>query len=306
MLNALTQVTILYIIAIIGFICHKTGLFTEKAAKMTTDLLFYIVTPATIIRSFVEMSFSKENLKSLWLALLGGFVFHAIAIIFSELAYIKSKGENLPILKFGAVYGNVGYMGIPLSNAIVGTEGVFYSSASIIVFNIMAFTHGIFIMTKGDRNKKFNIKSLLLNPGIIAIVIGLPLFLLNVNLPQILGKPLDHIANIQTPLAMLMFGTFLATADWKSVFKEKRIMLTAFIKLIATPLLTLVTLKAIGFSGALLVSCVLASSAPTATNTVLFSAKFDKNTALASSMTAIVSLISVITMPVMIALSQTV
>ena len=304
MLTALTQVIILYIIAVIGFICHKTGLFTEKAARMTTDLLFYIVTPAAIIRSFVEMEFSKENLKSLWMALFGTFLFHIIAIVLSQLAYIKSKGDNTAILKFGAVYGNVGYMGLPLSQAIIGTEGVFYSSAAIITFNIMAFTHGIIIMTKGDKDKKFDFKSLLINPGRVAIVIGLPLFIFSVKLPQIAASPLNHIANLQTPLAMLMFGTFLATADWASIIKEKRIMLTAFIKLIALPLLTFVSLKALGFSGALLVSCVLVASAPTATNTVLFSAKFNKNTSLASSMTAIISLASVITMPIMIALAQ--
>ena len=305
MLTALTQVIILYIVAFVGFICHKTGLFTEKAARMTTDLLFYIVTPAAIIRSFIKMEFSRDNFKSLLLALLGTFLFHLIAIALSELFYIKSKTENTPILKFGSVYGNVGYMGLPLSQAIIGTEGVFYSSAAIITFNIMAFTHGIIIMTKGDKGKKFDVKSLLINPGIIGIVIGLPLFVLSLDLPEVVGTPLSYLADLQTPLAMLMFGTFLAAADWKSILEEKKIMLTAALKLIALPLLTFVLLRAMHFTGPLLVACVLCSAAPTATNTVLFSAKFNKNTSLASSMTAIVSLISVITMPVMIALAQT-
>ena len=45
-LTSFTQVVILFLIAMVGFVCHKIGVYTEKASRMTTDLLFYIVAPA--------------------------------------------------------------------------------------------------------------------------------------------------------------------------------------------------------------------------------------------------------------------
>lgn len=306
MMTALNQVIILYIIVAVGFACHKIGIYTEKASRMTTDLLFYIVTPAMIIRSFIAIPFSRESLTGLGLSFLAALVFHGIGILLSELVFCKTEQSKACVYKFAAVYGNVGYMVLPLAEGLLGDEGVFYCSAIVIPFNILAFTHGIRIMTKGEKGSKIPLKSLIINPGFIGIAIGLPLFLLKLNLPQPLYMPLSYIADLQTPIAMLMFGTYLASANIKKVFFDYRVYVCMAVKLFAMPLLTVVILKLLGFSGMLLVACVLSASAPTANNTVMFAAKFNKDTALASSVTAFISIISIFTMPVMVAIAQNV
>lgn len=304
MMTALTQVVILYIIVALGFVCHKIGIYTEKASRLTTDLLFYIITPAMIIRSFINMEYNAESLKGLGLAFLAALIFHGIGIVLSELVFCKTEQEKASIYKFAAVYGNVGYMVLPLAESLLGNEGVFYCSAIVIPFNLLAFTHGAKIMTKGEGKSKISLKSLIVNPGFIGIAIGLPLFLLKFNLPHIFYMPLSYVADLQTPLAMVMFGTYIASADIKKVFSDYRVFVCAAIKLFAMPLLTVLALKLLGFTGLLLVACTLSASAPTATNTVMFSAKFNKDTALASSVTAFISLISIFTMPLMVAIAQ--
>lgn len=304
MTTALTQVVILYVIVALGFFCHKVGIYTEKASRMTTDLLFYIVTPAMIIRSFLAIEFSRETLKGLSLAFLAAFVFHGIGILLTELVFCKTETQKAAIYKFAAVYGNVGYMVLPLAGALLGNEGVFYCSAIVIPFNLLSFTHGLKVMTKGTEQSKISVKSLLINPGVLGIAFGLPLFLLRVNLPQVAFMPLSYVADLQTPLAMVMFGTYLASADLKKVFSDYHVYICVAVKLLAMPLLTILSLKLLGFSGMLLVACTLSASAPTANNTVMFAAKFNKDTALASSVTAFVSLLSIITMPIMVAIAQ--
>ncbi|MCH5170362.1 MAG: AEC family transporter [Oscillospiraceae bacterium] len=304
MMTALTQVVILYIIVALGFICHKAGIYTEKASRLTTDLLFYIITPAMIIRSFINMEYSAEALKGLGFTFLAALIFHVIGIVLSELVFCKMEQEKASIYKFASVYGNVGYMVLPLAESLLGNEGVFYCSAIVIPFNLLAFTHGAKIMTKGEGKSKISLKSLIVNPGFIGIAIGLPLFLLRFNLPHIFYMPLSYVADLQTPLAMVMFGTYIASADIKKVFSDYRVFVCATIKLFAMPLLTVLALKLLGFTGLLLVACTLSASAPTATNTVMFSAKFNKDTALASSVTAFISLISIFTMPLMVAIAQ--
>ena len=86
-LTSFTQVVILFLIAMVGFVCHKIGVYTEKASRMTTDLLFYIVAPAIIIRSFVGMEFNREALKGFLLALLGGIFFHLVGMIFTKILF---------------------------------------------------------------------------------------------------------------------------------------------------------------------------------------------------------------------------
>lgn len=303
--TAAHQVAILYIIVAVGFICDKTKLYTEKAARLTNDLLFQIVTPAVIIQSFTAMEFNKDNLSHLLMSFLGGTIIHVVAIIISIPFFRKGEKDTLTIYKFGCVYGNVGYMVLPLAAAVLGDEGVFFCSGVLIPFNIFAFTHGIGLMKKRENGKSaFSVKSLIINPGVISVAIGLPLFILRIKLPEVIMQPVSHIASLNTPLAMIMFGTYLSKTDLKKMFVRKQAYFVAFLKLIAVPIICLLIFKLIGLKGTLLTALTISASAPTANNTVMFSTKYGRDNEAASQTIAIVSFISIITMPVMIALSQ--
>lgn len=303
-LTAFTQVVILFLVAMVGLVCHKTGIYTEKASRLTTDLLFYIVAPAIIIRSFLGMEFSSDTLGGLFKALIGGIFFHLVGMIFTKILFNKSDKDTACIFKYACCYGNVGYMALPLAQAVLGDEGVFYCSVILVPFNILSFTHGVSLMQKRGENEKFNFKKLLINPGVIGVAIGLPLFLLQLELPEVIYAPVSYLADLNTPLAMVMFGTYLAAADWKTIFSDKRIFVSALVKIILVPFITVVSLKLLGFGGTLLVACVLSAAAPTASNTVMFAAKYDRDTGLASKVTSLISVLSIITMPVMIAIAQ--
>lgn len=157
---------------------------------------------------------------------------------------------------------------------------------------------------KGD-GEKFNPKKLVLNPGVIAVLIGLPFFLLKIEMPEIITKPVSFIGSMNTPLAMLMLGTYMSNAGLKTIFKNKEQYLVALVKIIAVPLAFFAVAKLTGvLSGALFTACMIQASAPSANNTVMFAAKYGRDTGIASKTVAFVSFTSIITMPVMIALTQ--
>ncbi len=303
---AAKQVVILYIIVAVGFAADKLGVFTQKTAKASNDLLFYIITPCVIINSFLSTEFTPETAKGLLLAALGGACTHLAGILLSLPFFRSKENRNNAVFKFACVYGNMGYMALPLAQAMLGSEGVFYCSAGVIVFQVFCFTHGVWTMNRGSgEGAKFKPKNLILNPGIIAVLIGLPFFLLKIQLPELVTKPIDFIGSMNTPLAMVMLGTYMSNAGLKTIFKNKEQYLVALVKIIAVPLCILAVMKYTGLmSGALLTSCVIQAAAPSANNTVMFAAKYDRDTGLASKTVAFISFASIVTMPLMIALSQ--
>jgi predicted permease len=171
-----------------------------------------------------------------------------------------------------------------------------------MAFNVVSFTHGVYIMN--SEGGKFDKKKLILNPGVISVLIGLPLFLLKVNLPEIINAPITYISTMQTPVAMLIFGTFLAHTKIKDIFRHKKILIVSFMKLIVLPAVMIGIYYLFGLSGTLLTALTISSCAPTANNTVMFAAKYEKDTSLAAQIVATVSFISIITMPVIIAAVQ--
>lgn len=300
---AARQVGILYILALVGVLADKTKIFTESTAKKCTDLLFYIITPAVIINSFFTTEFSKESATNLLISVGCGFLIHFVGIFITIPFFRKGKLEENVIYKYASIYGNVGYLTLPLTNAVLGSEGVFYCAGVVMAFNVMGFTHGIILMD--TENKKFEFKKLLLNPGVIGVVIGLPFYLFNIDLPELITAPVAYIDAMQTPVAMIVFGTYLANSDLKSIFRRKNIFLAALIKLVLLPAAMFAIYKLFGLAGTLICALMISSCAPSANNTVMFSAKYNKDTGIASQTVSVVSFLSIITMPLIIAFVST-
>ena len=302
MKSAAGQVAILYLIVLVGFICDKVKLFTEATAKATVNLLLYIITPCIIIDSFLKMEYSPARAKKFFLALGLMFLMHIIAIVMNLPFFRKKGGPCNPIYKYASIYGNVGFMALPLAKAVLGAKGVFYCSSGIIAFNVLTFTHGIRVMA-GDQYQ-FDWKKLIVNPGVIGVAVGLPLFLLNVEVPTIIAQPISLIAGLNTAVAMLIFGTYLANTDLKTMFRTKEIYLVALLKLIALPVCCILLFRTMGINGSLLVACAISASVPSGNNTFMFSSKYGLDAGMASKTVALVSVISIFTMPVIIAFAQ--
>ncbi len=303
LLTTAQQVLILYILIAVGFFADKTGLYTEKASKLNTNLLFYIVTPMVIVNSFLSIDNSPENLRNFGIAALGGVLIHVIGMVLILPLFRKTDKSKAGLYRYACMYGNCGYMALPLANAVLGAQGAFYCSAIIMVFNIFSFTHGIYIM--GAQKGGFNFKKLLINPGTIGVTLGLPLYLLGVELPTVIATPVSSLASLNTPLAMLIFGTYIAHTDLKTMFTDKKIYLVALVKLITIPLIMIAGFKLLNIPQTLAMAITVSASAPCANNTVILAGKYGLDTGVASKTVALVSFFSIITMPVMIALAAT-
>ena len=313
-------VVILYLMVAVGFVADKTGKFTHRAAKLATGLLFYVVTPCVIVNSFIAnfSHGSSVSLSDFGLALLFFAVTYAIAIPLSKLFFKKQPVGARVIYRHAVVYGNCGYIGLPLVQAVVGDKGVIYTAIAITIFNVLTFTQGVYQMHEGEDGKAhIELSKILINPGTLGLMLGIPLLILmlvfhiDLSTPswEILTKPISFIGSMNTPLAMLCLGTYLAHTDIKNTFKDKNNYLVAFLRLIVIPLgvfgvILLVNRFVIAVPAVVAVSLMVSACPPSANNTVLFAANFDKDVGLASTTVASGTFLSVLTMPVILALVQ--
>ncbi|MBR6902953.1 MAG: AEC family transporter, partial [Clostridia bacterium] len=202
-LNVCSQVGVLLILILLGFILSKLNIVNEAGAKVLTDLVLYAATPAVILISFIR-PFEKSAAKGLLLSFIASILAHALFIILS-LVIIKNKDiKREKVLRFAAIFGNCGYMALPLEQALLGNEGVFYGSIVVAVFNIFVWSFGVYLMS-GDK-KYVKPKSLALSPSIIAIIIGIIIFVFSIPVPQIIKNPIEFMAGLNTPLPMIIIG----------------------------------------------------------------------------------------------------
>lgn len=293
---------ILYIIAGIGFIADKTRIFTQTDAKKVIDLVFNIVLPLAIINTFMNMEYTAENVKGLFIAFACSLGTHLFAVFISFFTFRKRKSLlERGLYHYATVMSNAAFLALPLAQNVIGEKGVFYCAAYVGVFNIFAFTYGIYEIS--GHKAKLNLKKIIINPGTISVIIGIPLFLLQLKFPKFISYPMEVVGNINSPLAMIIFGTFLANSKFKRLFIKKELYFVSFLKLIVIPLVMMCIFRLCGVTGDLLAAMTISASAPTATNTAMYAAKYENDASLGSELAAQSAVLSIVTMAPIVALA---
>lgn len=302
-INVLTQVIILFILILLGVALTKSKILTEKGVQSMTDMVLMLVTPCVIIKSFVR-EFDKSVLKNLLISFLIAVLLHIGFIVLSHLLIHSKEKRSERVLRFGSIFSNCGYMSIPLQQALLGDIGVFYSASFIAIFNLFIWSYGI-ISISGDK-KYLTPKKMILNPGIIGLFFGLIVFVFSVPMPKLVLEPISYMASLNTPLPMIIIGFHLTKSNLLCGLRNIKCILAMMLKLIVFPSVALGCMYLCGVRGDMLVSLLISCSAPTAAITTMFAAKFEADTPLSVNMVSLSTILSLITMPCLITLAQTI
>lgn len=230
---AVTQVLIISILISVGYFLTRKQIFTEKTGKELSYLLVNFVTPMLIINSF-QIDYTPEKMNSMLTAFALGFLSYAVVIAFSFL-YCGKKSES-KIERLSIIFSNAGFMGIPLVAGIYGEEGVFYASVMVIILNIVFWTYGI-TAVRGSFSAD-NIKKIVFSPCLISVVIGIVFFMTNLKMPEPFASVATHLANLNTPLAMIVSGISIAQSDIPAMLKKAKLYKIMAGKLLIAPMLT--------------------------------------------------------------------
>ncbi len=296
--NVVSQVAILLVLMLVGVLLTKFGVLKENAVKSMTDLVLYTVTPCVIIKSFVR-KFEMSALKNLLISFLIAFLVHILFIVLSRIIFRTKDESKRKVLQFAVVFSNCGYMSLPLQEALLGDNGIFYGSSFIAIFNLFVWSYGILLMS-GDK-KYLSAKKMIINPGIIGLVLGLIVFLFSVPLPKVIYEPISYMASLNTPLPMIIIGYHLTKSK---IFKGRAGLLAIAVRLVVFPLLALAIMYLCGVRGDMFVSVVISCCAPTAAITTMFADKFGAETALSVNLVSLSTIISLITIPLIVTLAQ--
>ena len=294
------QVLILFVLMAVGYILGKIKFLDDHGSLAITNLVMYVVSPAMMVVAF-QRERSGEGLHNFLASMLLAVVIHGIGILLSCLL-IRGSDMYGRVLRFGTVFSNCGFMGYPLMTALMGSVGLFYGSAYVVVFNVLSWSVGIYLLT-GDVGK-LRLKPIFLNPGVISVAVAMALYLLSVRLPELVMTPLNYLANMNTPLPTIIVGYQLSHADFRTALNTGRSWIALGLRLAVIPLLTIALCCGLRVDGNVALALVIASSTPPAALMSMFAQKFGADTKAASSVVSVYTAISVLTIPPVVGLAQ--
>lgn len=301
-LVVLGQVATLFLMMGAGYVLGKKGHMPEQTTKDMSYVLLYVVTPCIMVDTL-----QTEMTGGAMLALLAGaaalVVCYGVQAVLALTLFRKQPRDRQAPLRFGSVYGNTGFMGLPLVQAVLGKEALIYAVVTMVIFNLFSWTHGVVLM--GGR-ENFSLKKAILNPGVIGFLLGAPLLILQLRLPAPVHSAVGFLADLNTPLAMLVVGAQMSRARLDVLFKKPELYAASAVKLLAVPLVTLLLLTPLHLDRLFFVTAVILAATPTAGVTSMFALRFGRDEETSAQLVTLGTLLSVITLPCIGLLAQTI
>lgn len=295
------QVLVLFILIGVGALLAKLGMITDGGARSMTDVVLYAVTPCVIVNAF-QREYRPEYLSGLLTALLAAFLALLFSILLAELLYRRRDIDRGVVLKFALVFSNCGFMALPLQEAVLGEDGVFYGAAYIAVFNLCVWTYGLISMSR-RTSPKAALRAVL-NPGVIGTLIGVSLFLFSLELPAVILSPVKFLAGLNTPVPMLVIGYHLVNTDLARVLRDRDAYAVMAMRLVLLPLAAMGVMLLCGVDGTVLCATVIAVSSPVAAITTMMASKYGRDAQLSTGIVSASSLFSMATMPLVVGLAR--
>lgn len=279
-----------------GFFTRRHGHLKEPVVHRISHILVNIALPALTISS-MQVAHSDHSLELVNTTLAIAFAYYLGAFLISLLIcrFLFATPKEKGVFQFMLVFPNVGFMGIPVSEVILGPDALIYVILFNLPFNLLVFTMGIWLLAH-ERPGSLD-PLLLLTPGLVASLVGLSLFLVGYDIPFPVDAALHWIGMTTTPLAMIVVGALLATLPVSRLAGDWRIVAITALRLLVFPVLAYLLLAPLLSDRLLLASTVLLIAMPVAANTVLLSEEYDVDATLASQGVFLSTLLSCATIP---------
>ena len=294
------QVGVVFVIVLLGFAGGKTGLFGDEASDGMAKIAVNYVTPALVIMAF-QREFEVALVQGFLLTMAGDLLFFFLCVALSLLVIRQGKPERKSVLRAATIFGNIGMMALPLQQALFGSDGVFYCAASIAVFNLTFWSYCAVTMSEKGGWKSV-IKRVLCNPGILGTIVGLIFFFCSITVPKVPATAMNNLANMNMPMCMLVIGQRLSKIPLKTLFDDKGIWTTVGMRLILVPLIMTAILWILGIRGPVAVCLVISVAAPAAASVNILAITYKQDVELATKSVSMHTILSLISMPILIAL----
>ena len=307
-LTTFEQMVRIVILLALGFAFNKLHLVSRAAENVLSKMVTLMFLPCLTLYSYtVNCDFSALVTYSQW-ALIGALctaISMALAVVLAPRfaggnAYLKG------VYRYTFAFPNTGGVATPLILAFFGTAGLFQHSMFSFLQGIMCYTWGIMQLqpAEGRHNLMFYVKRIF-SANFVAMLIGMVLGLLGAKnwMPSVVLTTVNELGSCYVTIALLLTGFSIADYPIHEVMGDPKIYIYSFLRLLLIPALYLLLMKVLNAPYMLALFAVLSFACPCGMNSVVYPAAYGEDCKPGASMVLVSSLLAVVTVPVMYALT---
>lgn len=317
----LQQMVIIFLLIGIGMILYRRKMLSEEGSKQISGLIINVTNPALLVCSALDDG-PKASLRDLGIALAAYAVIFAVLIAVGFLLpYVLRVPKNLHYAyQMLTVFGNVGFIGIPLASAVLGSESLIFVSIFNLLFNLLIYTFGISLLqraaaeqtgenallpdthpnggaaTSTGHSSSGSLKKLV-NAGTISAALTILFYLGNFHVPVIISSTLTYAGRATTLLSMLVLGVSVAQMAPKDIFSHPKLYAFTLLRQVLLPIGCVLLMRMFIDNKLILNTMLLMVAVPAANMPLMLAKQMDMDTESISQGIILTTVLSLVTVP---------
>ena len=283
----------MFIVMGIGAFLYKKEVVSDRTTEELGKVLIQVVLPSVVL-SQMWTDYSAEKQQTVIRCFVLGMLAQALAV---GAAWLRFRKDSEAASRGCSAFSNVGFFGIPVVTAVMGSSAVFYLSPTVGTANLLMSTLLVIWFSRSASN--ISLKGVLLNPALISLAAGTVLFFLKVPRPAVVSDLLTTLNQLNTPVALLLSGAFLARSDLPGALRKPEVWRVTLWRLVLIPLGILVLFRFLPVGTVDEKTAIWISlSCPIGMNLPVYARLYDPDSvAVCAEEVCITTLLSIITLP---------
>lgn len=290
---------VIFVYLLIGFISKKSGVVSKDGQQKFVPFVLNVLMPFMTFHSFRNVTL--QMMRDAFLVLLISFMICVGSIYLGKIIYRKYSVEKQKIMQYATLISNAGFAGLPIASQMFGEIGLLYASVYLIPVRIFMWSAGKTILSNQKASPKDVVISLLKNPNIIAVILGLTRGLMQIQFPTFIDTAIGNISSCVSPISLIVIGAIISDVDLKTVW-EKGMGLYCVVRLFAIPLITFACTSLCGFNDSIVGTTTILASMPAPTTTALLAVQYGLDETFASKLVFMTTILSIVTCPLLMLL----
>lgn len=307
----LQQMIIIFILIGIGMVLYRSKMLSEETSKQISGIIINVTNPALLICSAFDDG-PKVSLRELGIALVSYAAVFAILIAVAFLIpYILGVPKKLHYAyQMLTIFGNVGFIGIPLASAVLGSESLIFVSIFNLLFNLLIYTFGMSTLQRAaslqaaegasipessltsGRLQKF------INAGTISAAATIIFYLGDFQVPVIVSSTLSYTGRATTLLSMLVLGVSVAQINTRDIFSHPKLYVFTLLRQILVPIGCILLMRGLIDNKLILNTMLLMVAVPAANMPLMIAKQMDMDTDSISQGIILTTVLSLVTVPI--------
>jgi predicted permease len=286
-----------FLLVALGYFVKRINVINENFVDVTSKFVYTVSLPALVFINITEIDLSEAIDFNQIIYIYAATLFSFFVVWIFSVPFIKD-GKNLSVFVQGAYRSNFAIVGFAIVSKLFGDYAL--GKAAIVLafvlplYNVLAV---IILTVPLRKERKLNLKStlfeIILNPLIIAVIVGLPFSYYRIEIPSLISSTAGFLSELALPLALIGIGGSLNLQNIRNA--SGLAFSSSAIKIILIPLVLTFGAYHFGFKGLDLGIMFVLFSCPTAIVSFIMAEAMGANSKLAGNIVLISTVASVFT-----------